>query len=285
MTEKNRLRSLSILLISVWLVLFVLIPNLMILVLSILTRDESQFYRWDYTWENYQRLFDPVYLQVFIHSLWMAVVTTLLCLLLAYPFAYFVAQAPKRWRNLLLLLVIIPFWTNSLIRTYAIKVILGTKGLLNTVLLELGLIETPLRLLYTETAVILGLTYLLLPFMILPLFAVLEKIDPNLNEAAADLGANAWKRFWRITVPLSLPGIIAGSLMVLLPALGMFYISDILGGAKNLVVGNIIKSQFLDARDWPFGSAASVTLTVVMALMLFAYYRVSRNQNRELIDR
>ncbi|SRR5690554_572630 len=285
MTEKNRLRSLSILLISVWLVLFVLIPNLMILVLSILTRDESQFYRWDYTWENYQRLFDPVYLQVFIHSLWMAVVTTLLCLLLAYPFAYFVAQAPKRWRNLLLLLVIIPFWTNSLIRTYAIKVILGTKGLLNTVLLELGLIETPLRLLYTETAVILGLTYLLLPFMILPLFAVLEKIDPNLNEAAADLGANAWKRFWRITVPLSLPGIIAGSLMVLLPALGMFYISDILGGAKNLVVGNIIKSQFLDARDWPFGSAASVTLTVVMALMLLAYYRVSRHQNRELIDR
>ncbi len=285
MTEKNRLRSLSILLISVWLVLFVLIPNLMILVLSILTRDESQFYRWEYTWENYQRLFDPVYLQVFLHSLWMAVVTTLLCLLLAYPFAYFVAQAPKRWRNLLLLLVIIPFWTNSLIRTYAIKVILGTKGLLNTVLLELGLIETPLRLLYTETAVILGLTYLLLPFMILPLFAVLEKIDPNLNEAAADLGANAWKRFWRITVPLSLPGVIAGSLMVLLPALGMFYISDILGGAKNLVVGNIIKSQFLDARDWPFGSAASVTLTVVMALMLFAYYRVSRNQNRELIDR
>lgn len=284
MNEKNRLKSLSILLISVWLGLFVLIPNLMILVLSVLTRDETQFYRWEYSWESYLRLFDPIYLQVFIHSMWMAVVTTLLCLVLAFPFAYFLAQAPKHWRNLLLLLVIIPFWTNSLIRTYAIKVILGTKGLLNSLLLWLGLIEEPLKLLYTETAVILGLTYLLLPFMILPLYAVLEKIDPHLNEAAADLGASVWRRFWRITVPLSLPGIIAGSLMVLLPALGMFYISDILGGAKNLVVGNIIKSQFLDARDWPFGSAASVTLTLVMALMLLAYYRVSRNQNRELID-
>lgn len=285
MTEKSRLRSLSILLISFWLVLFVLIPNLMILALSVLTRDETQFFRWEYTWENYLRLFDPLYLQVFLHSLWMALVTTLLCLLLAYPFAYILAQAPQRWRNLLLLLVIIPFWTNSLIRVYAIKVIIGTKGLLNTVLLYLGLIEEPLKLLYTETAVILGLTYLLLPFMILPLFAVLEKIDPHLKEAASDLGATAWQRFWRITLPLSLPGVIAGCLMVLLPALGMFYISDILGGAKNLVVGNIIKSQFLDARDWPFGSAASVTLTLIMALLLLAYYRVSRNQNQELIER
>jgi len=187
----------------------------------------------------------------------------------------------KSVRQILLMLVIIPFWTNSLIRAYAIKAIIATNGLMNTALKALGLIDAPLKLVYTESAVIIGLVYLLLPFMILPLFAVLEKHDIRHLEAAADLGANRWQAFWHITLPLSLPGIIAGCLMVMLPALGMFYISDLLGGAKNLVVGNVIKNQFLDARDWPFGSAASIALTIVMALFLLAYYRTQTRSKTE----
>lgn len=278
MTERSLFRRFTIGLLSLWLGLFVLVPNLMILAVSFLTRHESDFVQGPLTVANYLRLFDPLYFQVFTHSFGMALLTTLICLILAYPFALALARAPKRWRPFWLALVIIPFWTNSLIRAYAIKAIIGTSGLLNLILQSLGLIDQPLRLLYTETAVIIGLVYLLLPFMILPLFAVLERLDPTHLEAAADLGATRWQAFVRVTLPQSMPGIIAGGLMVLLPALGMFYISDVLGGAKNLVVGNIIKSQFLDARDWPFGAAASVLLTLLMAALLWLYARVNRAQ-------
>ena len=182
----------------------------------------------------------------------------------------------------MLFLVIVPFWTNSLIRTYGLKIVLGTQGILNKSLLALDIIDKPLRIMYTETAVMIGLVYILLPFMILPLYSTIEKLDRTFIEAARDLGANKFHTFTKVIVPLTMPGIIGGCLLVLLPALGMFYISDLLGGAKNLLIGNVIKSQVLNARDWPLGAATSISLTIVMAIMLYAYYRAGKLLNRRV---
>ena len=255
-----------------WILLLVLVPNLLVIVTSFLTRDDTHFIRWQATMENYLRLLDPGYLAVFGHSLYMAVVTTLLCLLIGYPFAYLLSRLRNSLKPYLLFLVIVPFWTNSLVRTYAMKQLISTNGLVNQALLSLGWIDTPLRMLYTEAAVIAGLFYILLPFMILPLYAVFEQLRPDLLEASSDLGADPWKTFRRVVLPLTLPGIIAGCLLVLLPAVGMFYVADVLGGAKNLLIGNVIKNQFLDARDWPFGAATSLLLTLAMGILLYAYY-------------
>ncbi|MDV2856932.1 MULTISPECIES: spermidine/putrescine ABC transporter permease PotB [Oceanimonas] len=280
MNSTNRFRNLAVGLIVSWLMLFVFLPNLMIIGTSFLTRDHSSLISLVLTSGNYSRLFDPMYFSVLWHSLVMAGTATLLCLLIAYPFAWIVAGLPARVRPVLLFLIIVPFWTNSLIRTYALKAVLGTKGLLNQSLLALGLIDQPLRIVFTEAAVIIGLVYILLPFMILPLYAAIEKLDGRLLEAARDLGAGALPRFVRIVLPLTMPGIIAGCLLVFLPAMGMFYISDLLGGAKNLLIGNIIKSQFLTIRDWPFGAATSVALTLMMALLLLVYYHTGKLLNR-----
>jgi len=185
------------------------------------------------------------------------------------------------WRGVLLFLMIVPFWTNSLIRTYAIKLILGNKGLVNAALLGAGLVDEPVQLLYTPFAVVFGLVYVLLPFMVLPLVSSFDKLDGTLLEAARDLGAAFWARFRLIIVPLTMPGIIAGSLMVFLPAMGMFYVADLLGGAKNLLLGNIIKNQFLVVRDWPFGAAFSVALIVIMAGLLWLYFLANQRINRQ----
>lgn len=269
--ENPLFRRFSITLITLWLAIFVLLPTLMVVGTSLLSRDDSHFVALPLTLGNYARLFDPLYAHVFVDSFVMAGIATTLCLLIGYPYAWITARAAKPWRYLLLLLVIVPFWTNSLIRTYAIKLILATNGALNTSLLTLGYGGEPLQLLYTPFAVVVGLVYVLLPFMILPLYAVIEKLDVRLLEAAADLGAGPLRRFLRITLPLTLPGIVAGCLLVFLPALGLFYVSDVLGGAKDLLIGNLIKGQFLTARDWPFGAAASLSLIAVMALLLLLY--------------
>lgn len=266
--------------IGFWLIAFALLPNLLVVVASVLERGGDEFVALVFTPDNYRRLFDPLYLGVLLDSLWLAAVTTALCLLLGYPFAYLLTRMPARWRSALLLLVIIPFWTSSLVRTYAMVVILQTNGWLNQILLGLGVIAEPLDLLYTESAVIVGMLYALLPFMILPLYAVLEKLDRRLIEAARDLGAGRVTIFRRIILPLTLPGIVAGCMLTFLPGLGMFYVADLLGGAKAMLVGNLIRDQFLSARDWPFGAAASVLLTVFMGLLLWAYYLSSRRASR-----
>ncbi len=269
-------RNGAIALILGWLTLFVFLPNLMIIGVSFLTRDESDLIAPLFTLSNYGRLLDPLYFEVLLHSLWLALLATSICLLVGYPFAWLLAHLPARIRPLLLFLVVVPFWTNSLIRTYALKVLLGTRGLINGWLLDLGLIERPLQMMYTEVAVIIGLVYVLLPFMVLPLYSSIEKLDGRLLEAARDLGANGWQRLVRIILPLTLPGIIAGCLLVFLPAMGMFYVSDLLGGAKHLLIGNLIKTQFLNSRDWPFGAAISVMLTVLMALLVYCYWRAGK---------
>jgi len=283
-TETSRFKQFSLGLIFGWLILFVLLPNLAVLATSVLTREESQFVALPFTLSNYLKILDADYLHVFLQSLSYASQTTLLCALLGYPFAYGLSRISPRWRNVCLLLVIIPFWTNSLIRTYAIKIIFANNGLLNSALLSLGFIEKPFAILYTHTAVLIGLVYVLLPFMILPLYAVIEKLDLRLIEAARDLGANRWQAFWHVTLPLTMPGLIAGSLLVFLPALGMFFVSDVLGGAKELLIGNLIKNQFLDARDWPFGAAISTLVTLIMAALLYAYYLSSRLINRTFTE-
>ena len=266
------LQNCIIALIVGWLGLFVLIPNAMIIVTSFLTRDEANLIDMVFTLDNYQRLLDPLYAKVLLHSFYMALVATLLCLVIGYPFAYIVAKMPQQWRPFMLFLVIVPFWTNSLIRTYGLKIVLGTQGIFNKSLLALDIIDKPIRIMYTESAVMIGLVYILLPFMILPLYSAIEKLDHTYIEAARDLGANKIQTLIKVILPLTMPGIIGGCLLVLLPALGMFYISDLLGGAKNLLIGNVIKSQVLNARDWPFGAATSIALTIAMAVMLYAYY-------------
>ncbi|ELH7495518.1 spermidine/putrescine ABC transporter permease PotB [Vibrio vulnificus] len=282
MSKKFSLQNAIIMLIVGWLVLFVLIPNLMIIGTSFLTRDEANLIEMTFTLDNYARLLDPLYVKVLLHSFYMAIVATLICLVVGYPFAYIVAKMPHKWRPFMLFLVIVPFWTNSLIRTYGLKIVLGTQGILNKALLSIGLIDTPMRIMFTETAVMIGLVYILLPFMILPLYSAIEKLDDTYIEAAKDLGANKFQTLTKVILPLTMPGIIGGCLLVLLPALGMFYISDLLGGAKNLLIGNVIKSQVLNARDWPFGAATSIALTIAMAIMLYAYYRAGKLLNKKV---
>ena len=274
-------RRSAILLTLIWLAIFVLIPHILVFLTSFMTPDAQHLVVWPITLDSYKRLWEPLYVEVLGHSVWLAFLTTVMCFLLGYPFAYIVARLPTMWRGILLFLLVIPFWTNSLIRTYAIKLILGNKGLINLALIGLGITEEPIELLYTEFAVVFGLVYVLLPFMILPLVASFEKVDQSLIEAAMDLGANFIQRLWHIVLPLTMPGIVAGSLIVFLPAMGMFYVSDLLGGAKNLLVGNIIRNQFLVVRDWPFGSALSMSLIVMMALLIWVYFRANKRIDRQ----
>ncbi len=233
---------------------------------------------------NYRRSIEPLYLSIYWRSLWMAVVTTVFCLVVSYPIAYYIAiVAPVRFKNLLLGLVVIPFWTSFLIRTYAWMLILRTEGLLNSVLLATGVIAQPLDLLYTDFAVMIGLVYGELPFMILPLYASLEKLDLSLLEAALDLGANKVATFFRITVPLTMPGIVAGVILVFIPSIGQFVVSDLLGGAKSILAGNLIQNQFAVARNKPFGSAIAFELTAVVLILLLAYAMYTKRKGQEVL--
>lgn len=265
-----------------WLVLFAFLPNLMIIITSFLTRDDANLVDMVFTLDNYTRLFDPLYVEVMFHSLNMAIIATLCCLVIGYPFAFLLTRLSPKLQPLMLFLLIVPFWTNSLIRIYGLKIFLSTRGYLNDFLLWIGLVDKPIRIMYTQEAVIMGLVYILLPFMVMPLYSSIEKLDKSCLEAARDLGANKFQTFLRIIVPLTMPGIIAGFLLVLLPAMGLFYVADLMGGAKNLLIGNVIKSQFLNLRDWPFGAATSIVLTIAMGLLLYVYYRAANLLNRKV---
>ncbi|HYJ19892.1 MAG TPA: ABC transporter permease [Burkholderiales bacterium] len=235
----------------------------------------------DLTTESYERFFsDFLYTELFLKSFAYAAVTTVICLLIAYPLAMLIARSPRKHRDLLVLLVILPFWSNFLIRVYAWMIILGPQSVFVRALnYGIGLVGLePVSLLYTPFAVIVGLVYVHLPFMVLPLYANLEKHDPALLDAAQDLGANAWRRFWRVTFPLSLPGVYAGAALVFIPALGIFAIPDILGGTEGIMIGNVIKQQFLDTRDWPFGSVLSMVLTVMAIIIAGLAAFVGRRQ-------
>ncbi|MDU8925209.1 spermidine/putrescine ABC transporter permease PotB [Pasteurellaceae bacterium LIM206] len=278
----RKFQNTTVAVIFAWLIFFILAPNILVFIVSFLSKDSSNFYALPFTFENYTRLFEPLYGTVVWNSLYMSGIATVLCLVIGYPFAFFMAKLDPKYRPFLLFLLVLPFWTNSLIRIYGMKVFLGIKGILNEFLLSIGIINEPIRILNTEVAVIIGLVYLLLPFMILPLYSSIEKLDLRLLEAAKDLGANGFQRFIRIIIPLTMPGIVSGCLLVLLPAMGMFYVADLLGGAKVLLVGNVIKSEFLISRNWPFGSAISIGLTILMALLIFVYYKTNKLLNKKV---
>jgi spermidine/putrescine transport system permease protein len=233
---------------------------------------------------NYARSFDALYLNIYWRSMWMAVLTTVLCLLVSYPVAYYIAiVAPARFKTLLLALVVIPFWTSFLIRTYAWMLILRTEGLINTLLMHAGLIHHPLDLLYNNTAVMIGLVYGELPFMILPLYASLEKLDLSLLEASSDLGAPHWSTFLRVTLPLTMPGIVAGIVLVFIPSIGQFIVSDLLGGAKTILAGNLIQNQFAIAHNRPFGSAIAFELTATVLALLWIYAVYAKRKGHEAL--
>lgn len=256
----------------IWLGLFALLPNIGLLVVTFLTRGDQEFVIPVLTFSNYARLFEPSFLKILWDSIWLALMSTLFCLLVGYPFAYRNARSKAKIKPWLLLLIIIPFWTNSLIRTYALVLILKANGLLSTVLIWLGIINEPISFMYSDFAVFIGITYTFLPFMVLPLYTTIEKLDPRLLDAAKDLGAGGFRAFWHITLPLTLPGIVAGSMFVFLPSLGAFYIPEILGGSKDILVGTFIKNQFFVNRDWPLGAASSTILTILLFILLILHH-------------
>jgi spermidine/putrescine transport system permease protein len=257
----------------IYLILLLILPLILIVFLSVMTRGSYGNIVYRLNLDNYIRLADPLYFRILMYSLWVALVTTSFTILIGYPLAYYIARAPERQRSSLLFLILVPFWTNFIIRIYAWIMILRTEGLLNSLLINLGIIKIPLNILYTPTAVMIGMVYEFLPFMVLPLYTSLEKIENALLEAAADLGARPWRVFLRITLPLSLPGMVAGTILVFIPAMGMFVVPDLMGGAKTVLVGNLIRNQFLTARDWPFGSAASMVLLLLTLLFTLIYTR------------
>jgi spermidine/putrescine transport system permease protein len=247
-------------------------PMTIVAVYSFMTRGAYGGVELPWTVENYTRLWDPLYATILWRSVWIAVVSTALCLVLGFPLALFIAKSGKR-KNLYLSLVILPFWTSYLIRTYAWVSLLRDTGNINVALQSLGLIREPLPLLYNNGAVILGLVYAFLPFVVLPLYATLERLDPNLLEAAADLGARPFQTLLRVTLPLCAPGIRAGAILVFVPCLGTYLTSDLLGGSKTVLVGNLIQNQFTNSADWPFGAATSLALMAIAMLLLFAVRR------------
>ncbi|WP_119461128.1 ABC transporter permease [Rhodospirillaceae bacterium SYSU D60014] len=218
-------------------------------------------------------IFNPAYLNIVARSVVLAVAATSLSLVLGFPAAYYIATRPPHWRTVLLLLVTIPFWTNLLIRTFAWILILRDDGLINSVLMWLGATDAPLRLLYTDGAIAVGLIYSYLPFMVLPIYASLEKIDMRLVEAAHDLHANRLQAMWRVILPLAKPGIIAGSILVFIPSLGAFIAPDLLGGGRRLMIGSLIHMQFSSSRNWPFGSAVAMILLAVVLVLMLVYAR------------
>ena len=262
----------------VWVALFVVAPTAIMLVYSFGRRGTLGGVVLDFTLDNYAAVLDPTYLKIVVRSLLYSGLTTVLCLLMGYPVAYYIGRADARRRNLLLMLVMIPFWTSFLIRTYAWVTILKSEGLLNGLLLQWQLIVQPFEMLYTPGAVILGLVYTFLPFMILPIYTSVEKLDNALVEAAFDLGAGPVRAFSRVIVPMTSPGITAGILLVFIPALGLYAVNDILGGGKVDMIGNVIENQFKgNARNWPFGSALGITLLLAFGV---AFWFTGRRQQQ-----
>ena len=252
----------------IWLLVFIAAPLAIVVIVSLATRGPYGKTIYDFTLANFLRAFDPVYMRAYWRTLWIATTTTVLCALVSYPVAYYLALgAPERWKRGLLVLTVIPFWTSFLIRTYAWILLLRSEGVINSVLMGTGLISSPLKLLYSDFAVLVGQVYGELPFMILPIYVALDRLDVRLLEAARDLGANRFWTFVKVTLPLSRAGLIAGTVLVFIPSLGAFITPDLLGGAKSVMIGNLIQNQFAQLNQ-PFGSALSLILTAAVLLLL-----------------
>jgi len=267
---------------DLYLFLLIVLPLLLVAGLSFLSRGEYGQVVFKFNLGNYARLFNAIYGKIMIFSIGVGVGTTMLCLLIGYPVAYYLARTSSRTRSLLLFLILLPFWTNFIIRIYAWMMILRSGGFLDSILMGLHITKGSLNILYTPTAVMIGMVYEFLPFMVLPLYTSLEKVENSLLEAAADLGAPPWRAFLRVTLPLSVPGMIAGTILTFIPAMGMFVVSNLLGGAKTILIGNVIQNQFLTSRDWPFGAAASMVL-MLLTMVFTLYYTRKAGFGEELL--
>ncbi|QJC37920.1 spermidine/putrescine ABC transporter permease PotB [Enterobacteriaceae endosymbiont of Donacia bicoloricornis] len=274
-------KKIIIFIIISWLILFILLPNIIIIIISFLKKDNCNLIKFKFSFNNYLNLLDFLYIKVFINSLFISFITMIICLLIGYPFAWCLTKISDKKKSLMLFFLFLPFWVNSLIRIYCLKIFLGINGWFNNILIYLKIISSPIHIIYTPTAIIIGLVYILLPFMIVPIYSSFEKLDQLCIEAAKDLGAQYWKIFFYIIIPLTTSGIIAGCLLVFLSSMGMFYISDLMGGAKNLLIGNIIKNQFLNIRDWPLGAATSTIITLFTGILLILYFKIIKFLNKK----
>ena len=280
--KKAKLGPLGILSpVVIWMLAFFVVPIFLILIASFFKKGEVSGINYSVaTLENFSKFFDPRYLKILFDSLIISIITTVVCLLLGYPFAYYVARAPKKYRTLLLMLIILPFWTNSLIRTYAWIILLRSEGIINTYLINFHIIKEPLKLLYNQGAVLIGMVYTMFPFMVLPLYSTIEKLDFSYLEAAQDLGATPTKTFMKITLPLTKAGILSGCLLVFVPTLGLFFIPDLMGGSKITLISNLIKNQFLSSRNWPFGSAISIIIMLLMFVIMNLFTKLGGSKDK-----
>ncbi|GIO89322.1 MULTISPECIES: ABC transporter permease [Paenibacillus] len=265
-----------------WMSLFLIIPMLIVIGISFLSRDAQGNLLFELSMEGYKTFFDPLYLGIYWDTLVLSLLTTIICLLVSYPLAYYIAGASPRIQTWGLILITIPFWINFLIRTYAWVLLLRTQGVVNSLLMWLGWIDEPIQMLYTYGAVLLGMVYNFIPFMVLPIYVALEQMDKRLLDAASDLGASKWKAFRHITLPQSKSGIMTGSVLVYVSTSGMFVVTDILGGAKSSMISNIIQSQFLGARNWPFGAALSVIFVATSLVLILLFNRAMQARHQRV---
>lgn len=259
--------------VALWLGFFIMIPLIYVLVISFCSLDNNYNISFEFTLENYKRLLDVNYMEIYGQSLIIAAMTTVICILLAYPFTMIIARTASKYKVFFYMLVIVPFWTNSLIRIYGWKTFLSSSGWLNTTLMDLHIIKEPIEFLYNRGTTIFGMVYCLFPFMVLPLYTVIEKLDKNLLEASADLGAGKIRTLFKVILPLTVGGIFSGSIMVFIPTLGYFFVSDILGGGNTDMVGNLIERQFQSGNNWTLGAALSIVLIVVTLLLVKLYQK------------
>lgn len=257
--------------VTIWLLLLIAIPLLYILVISFASTDSSHNIVFEFTLSNYAKLLDPTLLTIYGNSLAVAGLTTIICILIGYPFAYIMARTTPFRKTLMLIFLMLPFWTNSIIRLYGWRTLLGENGYINHFLVMTGIIKEPLGMLFTREAVVLGMVYTLIPFMVLPLHTVIDKLDRSLLEAAGDLGAKSVKTFFYVTLPLTASGIFAGIIMVFIPCLGYFFVSDLMGGGKSQLIGNVIERQFKESFNWPFGAALSIVLILITLILVKIY--------------
>lgn len=260
--------------IGVWTVLFILLPMLLLAFMSFMTKGPLGRVIYEFTFENYAEMFKPVYFTVIEKSLVIAFWTTLLTVLLGYPLAAFIAKTKQKTSGILTVLLMLPLWVSGLVILFSFVILLNNSGIINTFLLNIGLIKEPLELLYTDFAVIVGMIYMFLPFAVLPMYSSIEKLDKGLIEASKDLGAGPVKTFFKVTLPLTSPGIFAAVILTFIPCIGYYMVTDMLGGGTSMMVGNLIYRQFTSSRDWPFGAALAMVLALVILLMVFIYTKL-----------
>lgn len=268
--------------VTFWMLVFVLLPLFYVIFISFMKRDVFGGIEYSFTLMNYAEILQPVYLNVIWKSLKLAFFTTAICLLLGYPLAYYIARKPSRLATKLLMLVMIPFWTNTLVRLYSISLIGQPNGFLSNFLMNIGILSKPLDVLYSEGLVVVGLLISMLPFAVLPLYASIEKLDKAYLEASSDLGAKPIVTFLRITIPLTFPGIVASIILVFIPSLGMYYVPEALGGGKVMLIGSLIRNQFLVTKNWPFGASLSLLLVFMTLVMLLLYTRIAKLDEMEV---